>query len=60
MYLMKKYNLLNLCAPNFQQTQETINKYARLASDKQVLDLATETLYSQLVEMVLYFHLPVF
>ena len=30
------------------------------ASDKQVLDLATETLYSQQVEMVLYFQLLVF
>ena len=30
------------------------------ASDKQVLDLATHTLYSQQVEMVLYFQLPVF
>ena len=30
------------------------------ASDKQVVDLATETLYSQQVEMVLYFQLLVF
>ena len=29
-------------------------------SDKQVLDLATEILYSQQVEMVLYYQLPVF
>ena len=29
-------------------------------SDKQVLDLAIETLYSQQVETVLYFQLPVF
>ena len=30
------------------------------ASDKQVLDLAKKTLYSQQVEMVLYYQLPVF
>ena len=30
------------------------------ASDKQVVDLATETLYSQQVEMVLYFQLLLF
>ena len=43
----------------FPTQYESINKYAR-SIDKQVLYLATETLYSQQVEMVLYFQMPVF